>query len=447
MANLITHSLTFNKESVNEYFIKPLFVENDIRSLVDIRLDIKSGEKLDFVDNLEKITKAYAQGTSFVTSTGVTITQKTLTVADMKAEVKQNGKAFLNYVKQAALKKGYSENDISDTLFEEIVMAIFMDGLKADLQRQLWFGQTNKENRTSNVLNGVPNPDYNVYKGFFDRLYTDAVAGTIPSAQVLDLNTTTYVTTAAVKQKATTTLTGTGGTANITVNGIAYLATFDTSLTQTAANFVTDHAAAIAARDGGIVVTSSGADVIFESGVAGEAINISNAVNASGNLACTTAATTANVKMSALKAGAALEIFKQMYSKMPAVLRKNKNLAKIMVTASIADNFRDSMESATAGADSSYNAVIDVVRKLAYRGIEIVEMLDWDNRINEDFGDVRPHRAVLTIPKNLVVGHDGSNDDTNIEFFYDQTTQNNHVRVEYKVGTQYIHPDYIVLAF
>ena len=135
MANLITHSLSFTKENVAEYFIKPLFIEMDVRSLVDIRLDIKSGDKLDLVDNLEKVTKAYAQGTSFTSSTGVTITQKTLTTADFKAEVQQNGKAFLDQVKQVLLKRGYAENDISGTLFEEIILSIFIDGIAADVQR------------------------------------------------------------------------------------------------------------------------------------------------------------------------------------------------------------------------------------------------------------------------------------------------------------------------
>lgn len=43
------------------------------------------------------------------------------------------------------------------------------------------------------------------------------------------------------------TLTGTGGTANIVVDGVEYLATFDTDLTTTASNFVTAHAAALLA--------------------------------------------------------------------------------------------------------------------------------------------------------------------------------------------------------
>lgn len=89
MADLMSHALSFSKESVQEYFIKPLFLQNDIREIVTVRTDIKNSEKLDFIDNLEKITKAYAQGTSFTSSTGVTITQKTLTVVDMKAQVEQ----------------------------------------------------------------------------------------------------------------------------------------------------------------------------------------------------------------------------------------------------------------------------------------------------------------------------------------------------------------------
>jgi hypothetical protein len=61
----------------------------------------------------------------------------------------------------------------------------------------------------------------------------------------------------------TVTLTGTGGTANVTVNGLVKLATFDTTLTQTATNFVTDHAAAYAAF--GITVTAAAAVLTFTS--------------------------------------------------------------------------------------------------------------------------------------------------------------------------------------
>lgn len=54
------------------------------------------------------------------------------------------------------------------------------------------------------------------------------------------------------------TLSGTGGTANISVNGTNYLATFDTSLATTAANFETAHAADILADEGVYVYDAAG---------------------------------------------------------------------------------------------------------------------------------------------------------------------------------------------
>lgn len=56
MPNLITHSLTFTKESVSEYFLKPMFVDSDIRDIVSVRTDLKTGEKLDMISKLSKIT-------------------------------------------------------------------------------------------------------------------------------------------------------------------------------------------------------------------------------------------------------------------------------------------------------------------------------------------------------------------------------------------------------
>jgi len=57
------------------------------------------------------------------------------------------------------------------------------------------------------------------------------------------------------KQEQTVTLTGTSGTANITLDTVDYLATFDTDLTTTAANWVTANATALATA--GYTVTSA----------------------------------------------------------------------------------------------------------------------------------------------------------------------------------------------
>jgi len=77
------------------------------------------------------------------------------------------------------------------------------------------------------------------------------------------------------------TLTGSSGTANITINGTAYLATFSSTLTVTAAAFVTSHARALKAL--GITVKSNGAVLIF-TGATGGSFAIANVT---GNLSGT----------------------------------------------------------------------------------------------------------------------------------------------------------------
>lgn len=85
----------------------------------------------------------------------------------------------------------------------------------------------------------------------------------------------------------TVTLTGTSGTANVNIGGTDYLATFATSLTVTATNFVTTHATALAAE--GITVTSDGAVLTFTGPTAAFP---AATTNATGDLDATDAAPT-----------------------------------------------------------------------------------------------------------------------------------------------------------
>lgn len=444
MANLITHSLSFTKESITEYFLKPLFVDADIRDIVSLRTDLKTGEKLDMVSKLTDITKAWQEGTSFSPSTGVTVSQKTVTVVKLKAEVHQNGRAFVNWVKQEALKKGYAESDINGTIFEEILLSVFMRGLMHDLNKQAFWGATNMETISSNAPTGTANTALNPYNGIWKTIEDDFIATTIPAAQLLSINSSTYQDQVAVVNVRTATLTGTSGTANVTINGTAYLATFDTDLTTTAANFVTAHAATILARYGRVVVTSSGADVIVTSGIPGLAVTVAVA-NVSGNLAGSVANTTANVQNTTIKSGAGKLILKGLYDKMTPELRSRMSEARFVVTGSVADAYITDLEA--DGTEAAHMKVVNGVTQLSYRGIPITVRRDWDVHLAASFSNVRPHRALLVLPENLIVGTDGANDATNAEMWYDQNTQTNRFRVEYYAGTLYLHPEYITAAY
>jgi len=120
--------------------------------------------------------------------------------------------------------------------------------------------------------------------------------GTIAFIKLYNLATTPVI--ASVAQVATVTLTGTSGTANITVaGGLTKLITFNTDLATTASDFDTAHSAAYTAV--GITVTASGDDIIFTAAVAGTAFDVPVITNATGDLDGTVVETTDNATVTA----------------------------------------------------------------------------------------------------------------------------------------------------
>lgn len=92
----------------------------------------------------------------------------------------------------------------------------------------------------------------------------------------------------SIPQVSTVTLTGTSGTANIPIDGVNYLATFNTNLSTTASDFVTTHATAL--NTAGVTVTSNAAVLTFTGGVPSVLFTIGNGINVTGNLGGTSAA-------------------------------------------------------------------------------------------------------------------------------------------------------------
>lgn len=97
----------------------------------------------------------------------------------------------------------------------------------------------------------------------------------------------------STKRVDTITLTGTGGTATIVCNGETDTATFNTSLTITASDFVTANAADYLTAD--TVLTSVGAVLTITAVVPGtDFTGATSGANATGDLLGTAATTTAN---------------------------------------------------------------------------------------------------------------------------------------------------------
>ena len=157
MANLITHSLSYNKEDAMKYFMQPLFVGNSALDYFEIMTGVKSSQKLDKFASLEKITQTEAAG--FAPLGTVAYTQRTITVARMEAEIEQSGGAFWNSIKAELLRTGNGKDDISGTKLQGIVSDIMMRGILRDLERQIWFSHT-----------GSGDANYDSYEGILKQL-------------------------------------------------------------------------------------------------------------------------------------------------------------------------------------------------------------------------------------------------------------------------------------
>ncbi len=99
-----------------------------------------------------------------------------------------------------------------------------------------------------------------------------------------------------VAQVDTHTLVGTGGTCNISINAVLYLATFNGTLAQTAIDFVATHAAALALV--GVVPTAVGDTIVLTSLIPGVPFVSLAGANVAGDLVTTLVLTTVSVLFS-----------------------------------------------------------------------------------------------------------------------------------------------------
>lgn len=432
MANYLTTSVSYGGKDTLEIFYNPLFVGKSPLETkgIKVKLGVKSAIKLNRFNFNTKLLKAYSQG--FSGSTGATYTLRTLTVYQMKAEIGQDANVFRDTVLEVLQASGTDWNNLDKA--ERLRRAIlfgFLRSVESDIYRIAWLADTNKETVTGGIYTGTPDTDYNAFDGFFKIIRDNAT--TTPSGN--DNIKLVPMSHGAVAQVGTVTLTGTSGTANITFNGVAYLATFDTDLDTTAGNFVTANAAALLLR--GVIVTAPGSDqLVFTSSRAGQPFTAVTVANVSGNLAGTNAATTPNTAPSALAADEAWGYLEDLYQEADIVLRDMpKNMKVFLMDDDSYYNYETSLE-VSGSVDGGRRQIIDGIEVLMYRGIMCIKM-GWQEHLNADFPTGYPNLIVYTTLENLWLGIDAVSDFSKVEAWYNQDEQENRFRMQNQMGCQY----------
>lgn len=255
---------------------------------------------------------------------------------------------------------------------------------------------------------------------------------------------------AAVAKVNTITMTGTSGTATISAKGVSAVATFDTNLTTTSTNFATNAANVAAFAAVGLVLADA-ATVTFTLTAAHAGIDFDNGtgVNATGDLAATSAESTANTDAADLTTDEAKATFVLMVAGQPKYLKTVGNAQKvILATDSMIENYQVTLGSAGAGmatSESARLAMINGVQELRFNGIPISSMPIDAAIAAYDFG--YPHRAILSTPGNIVPVLSTAGKFAESLLWFNKDENENRTRTQLELGGDYFLPELLVAAY
>ena len=438
-----TTSPTFTKQAVNEYFVQPMFMAEDIRGLITVRTDVKGTERINRISRPSMMTKPKT-APGFNPVGGFQLTYSDITVKPMALEFEQNARAFWGSIIDQLLAQGYKEDDIeqmkSPDVWNKIMLPMIAQAGQDDLIRQMFFANPDAEILSEGKLTGVADDNYSGYTGFMTWLSKDLYSGIIPSKQHVPVSS---AVNAKKAEKILTYSASSDTKISVTINGITYEQAYATNAATTVANWLSTHKANIEKRGGinGVIVTNpTGAQIKVVSKFKGQPFDFTAEADGSGSFA-------ASGVVEAVKAGALAsnEADQTLESMLDAVTPEMHEFELLfMITSSMWRNLVHTMKNReTAWGDA---VMRNGVKVPTYEGIPVIVRPDWDKWIAVAHSGIQPHRALLTTSKNLLFATDGTSDSEMIETWYNQEAQMRRYRVQYKAQTAYIHKELLVLA-
>ena len=438
-----TTSPTFTKQAVNEYFVQPMFMAEDIRGLITVRTDVKGTERINRISRPSMMTKPKT-APGFNPVGGFQLTYSDITVKPMALEFEQNARAFWGSIIDQLLAQGYKEDDIeqmkSPDVWNKIMLPMIAQAGQDDLIRQMFFANPDAEILSEGKLTGVADDNYSGYTGFMTWLSKDLYSGIIPSKQHVPVSS---AVNAKKAEKILTYSASSDTKISVTINGITYDQAYATNAATTVANWLSTHKANIEKRGGinGVIVTNpTGAQIKVVSKYKGQPFDFTAEADGSGSFAAS--GVVEAVKAGALASNEADQTLESMLDVVTPEMHEFDLL--FMITSSMWRNLVHTMKNReTAWGDA---VMRNGVKVPTYEGIPVIVRPDWDKWIAVAHNSIQPHRAMLTTSKNLLFATDGTSDSEMIETWYNQEAQMRRYRVQYKAQTAYIHKELMVLA-
>lgn len=381
-------------------------------------------------------------------------TQKTFELKRVKTEMQWDISDYDYLVEEIGIKLNAFQGDITATELAKIELEIIRLGVAEGIFNLVWLGDKDKltyegDGATTKYPNkllynkNAADIRFNSFDGIWKSI--NLTASTTPTInQVKKIN----IVSGAAAQVQTLTFAGTSGTANVNIRGANYLATFNTTLAQTAINFVTTHATNLAKV--GITVSPVGNTIVITDTYKGLGFDVTTITNVIANLTGAVVATTANVKASALTTDEAKGLFNTILKSQPTVLKGVVNSKKVLyVTDTVYDNYYETMGSTGIGmatSESARFAMVNGIPTLTYNGIPLVKM-GIDAAIETYFGGYAPHRVILTTVENLALILSSANGYSQSKMWFNPDENTTRSRTQLELGAGYYLPELMVVAY
>jgi len=162
MATMLSanNGAAFVEADAKQFFVSPLFLGADVLAGMDVMTDIKGNTYLDHFTAGEYLTTADA-GAAFSGDAATVYSNPQISPNRVEVEIAMNGNNYYNKVKGRVLRSGTDKDNVDGTVLKQIGSEILMQGIKADFNRQIFFGDTDAD------LTASIGSAFNVYDGIF----------------------------------------------------------------------------------------------------------------------------------------------------------------------------------------------------------------------------------------------------------------------------------------
>ncbi len=465
MSDFITNGSEFNGQENQDIILRPIFIgENVAQRGFRTLLSVKSSVKLTFFDKRSKILRSYADG--FQGGASANKRQKKFILEEFKAESQYSKQEYKDTILEEITQRGgVDQNDITGTDVHNAEVSVFMRAVEHDVFMIFWLGDKNKnvvDNNSANATFGERIDttgdavfgddglyDDTLLRGddvrydVIDGIWTNIIAS-VGSGDNLILRITLDNNT-VVQEEIQTLASITAGQIDITINSVSYTEAFDTDADTTFGNWVTSHAADILALSQVTVTNTGTGETTFISSVSGQPFFLVT-VDAGTNGTFTPSGVVANTPAQDLGVDEAIDTFKLMLTTAPKVLKNKviKPLLNYYVTDTFLENYQETLEA--DGTEQAHTKTVEGIERFTYRGIPLLPM-QIDEFLEDDFITPFPHRAILTMPDNLVLVLNGANDVGQTRFWFNEDENENRQRTQFDMGADFFLPEMMVVAF